>query len=68
MAENLHMIPCATNHFSRTRPSRPDWRYPQFNIEDDYTVHIYASKQEGLDRAKAMSSPPSASESMKKAA
>ena len=24
------------------------------NIEDDGTVHIYASKQEGLERAKAM--------------
>jgi polyribonucleotide nucleotidyltransferase len=26
----------------------------EINIEDDGTVHIYASKQEGLDRAKAM--------------
>lgn len=26
----------------------------EINIEDDGSVHIYASKQEGLDRAKAM--------------
>ncbi|MGL5020171.1 MAG: hypothetical protein ACRDBP_18695 [Luteolibacter sp.] len=26
----------------------------EINIEDDGTVHIFASKQEGLDRAKSM--------------
>ena len=26
----------------------------EINIEDDGTVHIYASKQEGLERAKSM--------------